>query len=472
MVKFRAWSASVLLVLAFVLASCGLPGDLGQATPPTIAITAPVDGQQVEQGQEIAIQFTATDAQGVARVEIGVDGVLLQTALNPSPAAGTPFSGQQTWTATAPGSHSVMAVAYNSAGTASSPAVVSITVLGGRASVASTQEAGPGESGTIATATWTPIVPDSDTPLPPPTPMPTNTAEQATAMPTDTAEAPPAPTSLPQPTATVKPTSNGGGGPARPAAPGPITDFETFGTWKRGDQPNGTFTQSSEQVHGGAYAGKLAYDFPTGGNDFVVFLQTFLLGGEPNEISAWVYGDGSKHYLNVWIRDANAEIWQFSLGQVKHSGWQQMTAWLDPAAAWPAGHIDGPSNGVIDYPIDFRALVLDDIPDSYSGSGAIYVDDLRCDQGAAPQPTATTKPPADAASIRFWADETTLASGNCTRLHWEVQHVREVYLDGEGVVGEGQKKVCPTATKTYVLRVVHLDGKATEHPVTIEITTP
>jgi hypothetical protein len=465
MIEVRGRSASLLLLLALVLASCGLPGGVSQAKPPSIAITAPADGQQVEQGQEIAIQFTATDGQGVSRVEIGVDGVLLQTALNPSPAADAPFSGQQTWTATTPGSHSVMAVAYNLAGTASSPAVVSITVIGGRASVPSTQEAGPGESGTIATATWTPIVPESDTPMPLPSPMPT-----------DTAQPPPVPTSSPQPTPTAKPTASGAGGRARPAAPGPITDFEAFGTWKRGDQPNGTFTQSSEQVHGGAYAGKLAYDFPSGSNDFVVFLQSFPLGGQPNQVSAWVYGDGSKHYLNIWIRDTNAEIWQFSLGQIKHSGWQQMTAWLDPAAAWPAGHIDGPSNGAIDYPIDFQALVLDDVPDGYSGRGAIYVDDLRCDQGTAPQPTATTQPPsqppADAATIRFWADRTTLASGDCTLLHWEVQSVREVYLDGKGVIGEGQKEVCPAATQTYVLRVVHLDGKATEHPITIEVTTP
>jgi hypothetical protein len=137
-------------------------------------------------------------------------------------------------------------------------------------------------------------------------------------------------------------------------------------------------------VHSGAYSGKLAYDFPSGGNDFVVFLQTFLLGGRPNQISAWVYGDGSKHYLNVWIKDAAGEIWQFPLGQAQHTGWQQMTARLDPTMAWPAGHIDGPSNGVVEYPIDFRAVVLDDIPDTFRGGGTIYLDDLRCDEVGAP----------------------------------------------------------------------------------------
>jgi hypothetical protein len=468
------------LGLALLLASCGLPTQVSQTTPPTVAITSPAGGQQVPEGQELMILFTATDAQGVARVEVGVDGVLLQTVLNPSPAANALFSGQQPWTATKPGPHSLMAIAYNSAGMASSPAVVNIAVIAGGGEAPPPQtggSSGGGSSGSGAapTATWTPIGLAPDTPLPPPTdtsapPPPADTS----APPTPTDTSPPPATPEPTATATVKPTANSGA--ARPSAPGPITDFEDFGTWKRGDQANGTFTQSTEQAHSGSHSGKLAYNFPTGANDFVVFSQAFLLGGQPNQISAWVYGDGSKHYLNVWIKDAKGETWQFTLGQVKHTGWQQMTAWLDPGAPWPAGHIDGPSNGTIDYPIDFRALALDDVPDSYAGSGAIYVDDLRCDQGAAPQPTATTEPtsgpPPAAASIRFWADETSIASGNCTRLRWEVDNVREVYLDGEGQTGYGKQKVCPTTTTTYVLRVVHLDGTVTEHPLTIQVTGP
>jgi len=224
-------------------------------------------------------------------------------------------------------------------------------------------------------------------------------------------------------------------------------------------------------VHGGSYAGKLAYNFPTGNNDFVVFLQTFKLGGQPNQVSAWVHGDGSKHYLNIWLKDAQGETWQFTLGQVKHSGWQQMVAWLDPGAPWPVAHIDGPSNGAVDYPVDFRALVLDDVPDSYSGSGAIYVDDLRCDQASAPQPTPTftPTPTSGAPSVNFRADDYTISSGDCTRLRWDVDNVREIYLDGEGVVGHDKRKVCPTATTTYRLKVIRLDGGTEIYTVTITV---
>jgi hypothetical protein len=228
--------------------------------------------------------------------------------------------------------------------------------------------------------------------------------------------------------------------------------------------------QSPEQVHSGSYSGKLTYDFPSSGNDFVVFSQTFQLGGRPNQVSAWVFGDGSKHFLNVWLRDAAGETWQFTLGQVKHTGWQQMVARLDPGAPWPVAHVDGPSNGAIDYPVDLRALVLDDVPDTFVGSGAIYIDDLRCAEGAAPEPTAA--PPAAGASIRFWADATTIAPGTCTQLRWDVSNVRAVYLNGEGVVGQGERKVCPTATRTFVLRVVHRDGTGSEHPLTINVNSP
>ena len=294
----------------------------------------------------------------------------------------------------------------------------------------------------MPTATWTPIV--IATQASPPAPLPSSTTA-----------------SQPLPTTD-----------ARPDSPGPITGFEEFGTWKRGDQPYGTFTQSSEQAHGGAHAGKLAYDFPSGGNDFIVFLQTHPLGGRPNQINAWVHGNDSKHYLNVWIEDAAGETWQFPLGQVRHTGWQQMAAWLDPAAPWPTGHIDGPSNGVVDYPINFRALVLDDIPDSFTGSGAIYVDDLRCDEVDAPPslPTSTSTPsPPD---IHFRADEYTITSGNCTWLRWDVDNVRQVYLDGQGVVGHDQRQVCPTATTVYRLRVVHLNGTEAVYPLTITVTAP
>jgi Tol biopolymer transport system component len=245
-------------------------------------------------------------------------------------------------------------------------------------------------------------LPDANDPEPARAPTatttPTATSQPTAATPQPTATPPPSPTptNTPLPPATPLSTTN----PVRvtvdapnpaPAGSGPFYDFENSFAWRRGDEPNGSFQQSTAEVHNGRYAGQLSYNFPGSENDYVVFLGSRSLSGEPNQITAWVNGDGSGHYLNIWLKDSRGETWQFSFGQITHTGWQQMTAYLDPSQPWPAGHIDGPENKALDYPISFRALVLDDVPDSYAGKGTIYIDDLSSLRGTIPV-TAETQP--------------------------------------------------------------------------------
>lgn len=194
-------------------------------------------------------------------------------------------------------------------------------------------------------------------------------------------ETPVPPSATPTPSATATFTATPTRRPPTPTLePGLIADFERFGTWKRGDQPNGTFTQSAAQVHQGSYAGQLDYHFDTAENDFVVFVQARPMAGQPASITAWVYGDGSGHFVNVWIKDQAGQVWQVPLGRVSHTGWQQMVGVLDVTQPWPWAHVSGPDNGAIDYPVSFYALVLDDGADTFAGSGTIYVDDLRYEE--------------------------------------------------------------------------------------------
>jgi hypothetical protein len=153
-----------------------------------------------------------------------------------------------------------------------------------------------------------------------------------------------------------------------------------------------------------------------------------------------------------------------------------MTAYLDPGQPWPVGHITGPDNGLVDYPISFQALVFDDVPDAYSGSGTIFVDDLESAQASAPTPpTPTLVPPTPSAtpsgtpSIDFRADKTDLEVWECTTLRWDVENVRAVYLDDRGVVGHGTREVCPNDTTTYTLRVVFYDGSTEDQSLTITL---
>lgn len=204
-------------------------------------------------------------------------------------------------------------------------------------------------------------------------PQPTNTAtpqptpeSTSTSSPTEPATAPP----TSPPTAAPTQPSGGGSGSSLPLS------FESFGSWTQGSQGNGTFEQSSEQAHSGGQSGKLSYDFGTADNDFIVFLQTSDISGEPSSLDVWVYGDGSGHYLNAWIIDNEGETWQVPLGRVTHTGWSLMSGQIEVGQAWPWTHINGPENNAVDYPIRFRAFVLDDAANDYVGQGAIYLDDL------------------------------------------------------------------------------------------------
>ena len=119
-------SIAVLLLLVAGILACELPG-LGGGTKPTVVILSPSSGTQVKAGETVAIQSSATDAKGVTRVELWVDGSLLRSDVNPQrqPA----FSVTQEWTAAILGSHSVTVKAYNVAGQVSDPTTVTVNVI-------------------------------------------------------------------------------------------------------------------------------------------------------------------------------------------------------------------------------------------------------------------------------------------------------------------------------------------------------
>lgn len=262
------------------------------------------------------------------------------------------------------------------------------------------------EMATAESAERPPIATGTPTETPEP-PEPTAT-ETATSVPENTATATPEPTqtSTPTPTPTPTPTvhtatpeptvtpSATATGTATPGSPTPsptsasvtsgvFLGFETWGSWQRGDQPHGELVQIQDPVRGGAYAAKLVYDFPASGEDYVVFVQPQALPGEPNRFAAWVYGDGSGHFLNVWIQDAQDEMWSVNLGTVTHVGWQRMSGSLAPGLEWPNGRISGPDNGAVDYPVSFYALILDR-PETGPLQGEVVLDEIEYGTGDVP----------------------------------------------------------------------------------------
>lgn len=157
---------------------------------------------------------------------------------------------------------------------------------------------------------------------------------------------------------------------------------------------HGEFERSTDQAKAGSYSGRLRYEFPAAQNNYVVFLArpAISLPGKATGLVAWVYGDGSEHFLNGWIRDAAGEVRQYTFGRIVHQGWQQMTAWFGEELGWPNGHISGPDDGKLTYPVALYALVLDGVPDGQASSGSIYLDEVYTTQEPIPTPAPAEQP--------------------------------------------------------------------------------
>jgi hypothetical protein len=70
----------------------------------------------------------------------------------------------------------------------------------------------------------------------------------------------------------------------------------------------------------------------------------------------------------------------------------------------------------------------------------------------------------------IWADRYFLPPGGCATVYWQVENALEVYLNGEGVPGQGSRIVCPVTSSKYVLSVTWSDGTKCEYVVAITVT--
>jgi hypothetical protein len=84
--------------------------------------------------------------------------------------------------------------------------------------------------------------------------------------------------------------------------------------------------------------------------------------------------------------------------------------------------------------------------------------------------TATSTPVYPDPVIEFRSAHNAVTPGDCTTLFWKVENVRAVFLDNEGVFGQGERRVCPRwGPETYTLSVLRMDGTQEDHKVTVNI---
>lgn len=71
------------------------------------------------------------------------------------------------------------------------------------------------------------------------------------------------------------------------------------------------------------------------------------------------------------------------------------------------------------------------------------------------------------------ADANWVNQGQCTTVRWDVDNVNNVFFvtnsQAQGVGGHDARSVCPSATTTYILRVVRKDNKSVDFPITINV---
>lgn len=179
---FRLFRPIFLLVVVAALGTlaCDLSTiGISQASKPQVVIQSPATGSQFSEGENVTLQSTATDNAGVVRVELAVDGAIVRTDAPPIPQGQKSFTLIQSWQATA-GTHILSVRAYNAAGAASEPALISINVTPAIAVLPTAALGVP----TISSTTLLPTVPPNNATAAPTPVSATRTPTRPPASPT------------------------------------------------------------------------------------------------------------------------------------------------------------------------------------------------------------------------------------------------------------------------------------------------
>ena len=86
-------------------------------------------------------------------------------------------------------------------------------------------------------------------------------------------------------------------------------------------------------------------------------------------------------------------------------------------------------------------------------------------------PGAPPQQPASPPQVSFTVDQNNLTLGQCATLRWDVDNVRAVYYNSQGVAGHDSRRECPQSTTTYTLRAVTNSGDI-NRSVTVNVQVP
>lgn len=187
-------SGRTILITAAALLIGGALACVGGPQKPSVEILSPPSGSHAAVGEKVTVEYRANDVAAVVRVELEVDGEVMDSQNSPVAEGQPVMNGILVWTAETEGSYTLVVRAYNKDRVASDPVGVSVTV-------------GAGQTVPGATATTSLLTQGgTQTPEDAQTPESSATVPQVTA--TTTATPSPSPTvPPPAPTATQPPPS-------------------------------------------------------------------------------------------------------------------------------------------------------------------------------------------------------------------------------------------------------------------------
>lgn len=280
----------IMIGLLVTLLACSLLGLTNTPTAisqsgPLITISNPTAGSQLEVGQEIKVQSTSVDPDGVARVELFINDELERVDANANPQmTNAPFIVAQPWVPRERGFYVVQIKSYDTADNVSQSAPLTLEVVETTAIIEDT----PTPTATSPAASPTPSPTGVDTPTP-----------VGQFEPTETPTVTPTPIILNLPSPTPTPT---------------VGNFPDTGL-----EPQGRFKDIWEIVPGG----KTRLGYPTepqiNGRNFAK--QRF----ERGEMFWWDNADGPDY---IWVIDTYAAD--------VNSG----TTWNRYEESWPADEVD------------------------------------------------------------------------------------------------------------------------------------
>lgn len=151
MLNRRKMLLGCVLLLTVGILACGV--DMGGEGPakPTVEILSPASGSRVALGQEVEVQYRATDAVAVVRVELEVERQIVDLQSSPTAEGQPSLSGILRWTPTTAGVHTLLVYAYNRDGVSSDGVRVEIIVGEGGAPEATATRLGEGPTEPMAT---------------------------------------------------------------------------------------------------------------------------------------------------------------------------------------------------------------------------------------------------------------------------------------------------------------------------------